>query len=120
LHSQIIEPNVEDDSILRNLQSQILRSSKTAGAYLLDISHVKSKYTDEQSMLLVRQQHPNTHACLALTDDGRRYLEICIDDDQDDNDPANNGLTFPECNLLWNPSYKIVRIQKIRIKSKKN
>lgn len=104
LHSHIVEPDVEDDSRIKTLQSRIFRTSQTKGAFLLDITDVKKQYTDQQCMFVLKKQHPNVHACLALSDESRRYLEIYIDHDKDENDLANVGLTFEECNLQIFPN----------------
>lgn len=104
LHSHIVVPDIEDDNNIRTLQSRIFRSARTKGAFLLDISAVRSTHVEQQCMILLQQQHPNVHACLTLSDDTRRYLEIYIDKDQDTNDILNNGIIFKDLKLQIFPN----------------
>jgi hypothetical protein len=41
-----------------------------------DISSLKGKYTDQQTMTAVRMQHPSSHACSPFSDGPTRYLEV--------------------------------------------
>ena len=117
LHSHIVIPNIEDDNPMRTLQSTIFRSARTKGAFLLDISAVRATHVDQQCMILLQQQHPNVHACLALSDDTRRYLEIYVDKDQDTNDILHNGLIFQDLklqifpNLAMDDDAQLVRVK---------
>ncbi|CAO3663606.1 unnamed protein product [Rhizopus stolonifer] len=72
-------------------------------AFLFNISPCKEKYTDQQSMLLLKEQHPNVHACVPLSDGPRQYLEVYIMPQKDSNDIAQKGLTFPDVNLVVYP-----------------
>ncbi|KAG0929864.1 hypothetical protein G6F30_011855 [Rhizopus arrhizus] len=117
MHDHILPPHSDDSSTLNTLQTSIFRTSRTKGAYLFDISACKEKYTDQQSMLLLKEQHPNVHACVPLNDGPRRYLEVYITQPNDHNDIVNNGLVFPKVNLRIYPraaledSAKIVNLK---------
>lgn len=100
MHDHILPPHSDESSRLNTLQTSIFRTSRTKGAFLFDISPCKEKYTDQQSMLLLKEQHPNVHACVPLSDGPRRYLEVYITPQNDSNDIAQKGLTFPEVNLV--------------------
>lgn len=66
---------------------------------MFDISAVKEKYTDHQSMVLLEEQDPNVYACVPLTHGPRRYLEVYITHKKDCDDIVNNGLVFPGAKL---------------------
>ncbi|KAG1124554.1 hypothetical protein G6F37_013162 [Rhizopus arrhizus] len=94
MHDHIIPPHSDDSSTLSTLQTRIFRASRTKGAYLLDISACKGKYTDQQSMILLKEQHPNVYACVPLSDGPRRYLEVYIEKENDNNDIMNSVKCF--------------------------
>ncbi|KAG1050145.1 hypothetical protein G6F43_007564 [Rhizopus delemar] len=103
MHDHILHPHSDDSSTLNTLQISIFRTSRTKGAYLFDISACKEKYTDQQSMLLLKEQHPNVHACVPLNEGPRRYLEVYITQPNDHNDIVNIDLVFPKVNLRIYP-----------------
>ena len=107
MHEHIIPPHSDESSTLSTLQTRIFRASRTKGAYLLDISACKGKYTDQQSMILLKEQHPNVYACVPLSDGPRRYLEVYIEKENDNNDIMNSGLIFPEANLKVYPCHSL-------------
>ncbi|KAG1175709.1 hypothetical protein G6F36_011054 [Rhizopus arrhizus] len=103
MHQHIVPPHVDDSSKLNTLQTSIFRTSRTKGAFLFDISSCKEKYTDQQCMIILKEQHPSVHACVPLNDGPRRYLEVYIIPQNDNNDILNQGLTFKEANLRIYP-----------------
>ncbi|KAG1135539.1 hypothetical protein G6F37_012744 [Rhizopus arrhizus] len=68
-------------------------------------------------MILLKEQHPNVYACVPLSDGPRRYLEVYIEKENDNNDIMNSGLIFPDANLKvypcpsLNDSAKVVNIK---------
>ncbi|KAG1046895.1 hypothetical protein G6F43_010639 [Rhizopus delemar] len=54
-------------------------------------------------MIILKEQHPSVHACVPLNDGPRRYLEVYIIPQNDNNDILNQGLTFKEANLRIHP-----------------
>jgi hypothetical protein len=64
MHEQIKKPHSDDLSQTKTLQTKIFKTSRTKNAPLIDISACKDKYTDLQSMMLLKNQHPNVHACV--------------------------------------------------------
>ncbi|CAO3680742.1 unnamed protein product [Rhizopus stolonifer] len=100
IHEHIIPPHSDESSRLNTLQTSIFRTSRTKGAFLFDISPCKEKYTDQQSMMLLKEQHPNVHACVPLSDEPRQYLEVYIMPQNDSNNIVHRGLTFPDVNLV--------------------
>jgi hypothetical protein len=113
MHQQIVEPHHDDDSTLRSLQTRIFRTSRTPGAHLFDISAFKGKYTDQQCMIALKQQHPNVHACVPLSDGPCRYLEVYITKQNDQNDIANTGIVFRDFKLQVFPCSAIEDTAKI-------
>lgn len=99
LHSHIIPPDVEDEQTLNTLNTRVYKPSRTKGAYLFDITPCKKQYTDLQSMLLLKDQHPNVHACVPLSDGDQRYLEVYVTKENDTNDILYQGIIFKELKL---------------------
>ncbi|KAG1052617.1 hypothetical protein G6F43_005262 [Rhizopus delemar] len=50
-------------------------------------------------MIILKEQHPNVHACVPLNDGPRHYLEVYITPQNNNNDVFNQGLIFKEANL---------------------
>ncbi|EIE90399.1 hypothetical protein RO3G_15110 [Rhizopus delemar RA 99-880] len=103
MHDHILPPHSDNSSTLNALQTSIFRTSRTKGAYLFDISTCKEKHIDQQSMLLLKEQHPNVYACVPLNDGPRRCFEVYITQPNAHNDIMNNGLVFPKVNLRIYP-----------------
>lgn len=103
MHQHIVPPHFDDSSKLNILQTSFFRTSRTKGAFLFDISSCKEKYTDQQCMIILKEQHPSVHACVPLNDGPRRYLEVYITPQNDNNDILNQGLIFKEANLRIYP-----------------
>jgi hypothetical protein len=99
MHVHITQPHSDEQSKLRTLQSRIFRTSRTKGAYLFDISACEDKYTDLQSMMLLKQQHLQVHACVSLNDGPCRYLEVYMTKKNGINDIANTGIDFSDSKL---------------------
>ncbi|KAI9335053.1 hypothetical protein BD770DRAFT_16616 [Pilaira anomala] len=99
LHTDITPTQQENDNITRVLQTRIYRSSRPAGAFFFDTTSCKPAYHDQQCMIELKKQHPNVHACFALSDGPTRYLEVYVTSANDSNDIQRNGLTFPDAHL---------------------
>lgn len=100
LHENEIQPPPSNaTNSLNTLQTKIFRPSQNQGALLFDISHCRKQYTDQQALVLLATQHPNALSCVLLNDGPRRYLEMYIRPDSDDNDIMNNGVVFEDCAL---------------------
>lgn len=50
-------------------------------------------------MIILKEQHPNAHACAPLNDGLHRYFEVYITPQNNNNDIINQGLIFKEANL---------------------
>lgn len=50
-------------------------------------------------MIILKEQHPNVHACVPLNDGPCHYLEVYITPQNNNNDVFNQGLIFKEANL---------------------
>ena len=103
MHDHIMPPHNDESSRFNTLQTSIFRTSRTKGAFLFNISPCKGKYNDQQNMVLLKEQHPNVHACVPLSDGPRRYLEVYIMPQKDYNNIAQTGPTFPDVNLVVYP-----------------
>ena len=88
-----------DPTVTRVIESRIYRSSRTKGALIFDTTECLTKYTEQDSMVVIKTQHPNCHSCTSLKDGSRSYMEVYIDHDDDTNNIVNSGLNFPKCNL---------------------
>jgi hypothetical protein len=55
MHEHITHPHSDEQSKLRTLQSRIFRTSRTKGVHLFDISACKDKYSDLQSLMILKQ-----------------------------------------------------------------
>jgi hypothetical protein len=99
MHKYIAHPHSDEPSKSSTLLSRIFRTSRTKGAYLFDISACRDKYIDLQSMMFLKQQHPQVHAFVTLNDGPRRYLEFYVTKKNEINDIANTGIDFPESKL---------------------
>ena len=53
-------------------------------------------------MIILKEQHPTIHACVPLNDGPRRYLEVYITPQNDNNDIINQDI-FNEANLRAYP-----------------
>jgi hypothetical protein len=74
MHEHIKKPHSDDLSQTKTLQTKIFKTSRTKNALLIDISACRDKYTDLQSMMLLKNQHPNVHACVPLNDVISKYI----------------------------------------------
>ncbi|CEP07505.1 hypothetical protein [Parasitella parasitica] len=50
-------------------------------------------------MVELKKQHPELHACVALSDGAIRYLEVYVTGANDVNDIARTGVIFSEAKL---------------------
>ncbi|KAI9478817.1 MAG: hypothetical protein EXX96DRAFT_638185, partial [Benjaminiella poitrasii] len=106
-HEHTVPPHTDETSALSTLHTDIFRSACTPGALLFNTSKCRKQYTDQQCMILLKQQHPNVHTCVSLSDGARRYLEVYITRENDKNDMANIGLKFPDSKLQVFPCIAI-------------
>lgn len=93
-------PHSDESFRLNALRTSIFHTSRTKGAFLFDVYPCKEKSTDQQSMLLLKEQHPNVQACVPLSDGSRRYLEIYIMPQNDSKNIDQKGFSFPNVNLV--------------------
>jgi hypothetical protein len=64
-------------------------------------------------MMLLKNQHPNVHACVPLNDGSRRYLEVYISKNQDKQELLKKGLYFKDSNLTVYPCEALTDSAKI-------
>jgi hypothetical protein len=103
MHENIKKPYSDHLSQTKTLQTKIFKTSRTKNPLLIDISACRHKYIDLQSMMLLKNQHPNVHVCVPLNDGSRRYLEVYISKNQDKQELLENGLYFKDSNLTVYP-----------------
>lgn len=103
LHSDISPATDSQAGYDKTLKTRIYRSSRSKGAFLIDVSHCKHLYDDEQCMIELKKQHPKVHACVALNEENVRYLEAYVTSVNDVNDIMNNGVIFPDAKLKVYP-----------------
>jgi hypothetical protein len=121
IHEHIKKPHIDEPSQNKTLNSRIYKTSRSKGAYLFDISVCRDHYSDLQSMMLLKEQHPNVYACVPLNDGPRRYLEVYITKKDDSSNIFENGLYFKESNLVVYPctalpdSAKILKIKLLNL-----
>lgn len=70
---------------------------------MLDITQVKSEYTDLQYMQELKAQHPNIYACTILRDGLTQYLELYFEKEKDNNDILETGVVFNKLKLRIMP-----------------
>ncbi|KAI9334632.1 hypothetical protein BD770DRAFT_451506 [Pilaira anomala] len=117
LHTDITPTQQENTDITRVHQTRIYRSSRSAGVFLFDITSCKPHYYDQQCVVELKKQHPNVHACMALSEGPTRYLEVYVTPANDSNDIQRNGLNFPDAHLQVLPCKAISeRAQIINLK----
>ncbi|KAI9329359.1 hypothetical protein BD770DRAFT_56362 [Pilaira anomala] len=117
LHTDITPTQQENTDITRIHQTRIYRSSRSAGAFLFDIISCKPHYYDQKCMVELKKQHPNVHACIALSEGPTRYLEVYVTPANVSNDIQRNGLNFPDAHLRVLPCKAInERAQIINLK----
>lgn len=115
MHQGITAPYQDSDSPLREYQSRIYRAARSANAIMLDITHVKSQYTDLQCMQELKNQYPNVYACNILRDGSTQYLELYIE--QDENEILINGVVFSKLKLRVIPCQAVDdKVKMIRVK----
>jgi hypothetical protein len=68
---------------------------------------------DLQCMQTLKNQHEQVYACVLLNDGPRRYLEVYIMDEEDNNDIVKNGIVFQEVKFRIIPSRAIDEKAKI-------
>ncbi|KAG1325301.1 hypothetical protein G6F62_008623 [Rhizopus arrhizus] len=103
MHKDINEPDQDSDSPLKELQSRVYRASRSPNAFMLDITQVKSEYTDLQCMQELKAQHPNVYACTILRDESTQYLELYLEKEKDNNDILETGVVFNKLKLRIMP-----------------
>lgn len=116
MYQGITAPDQDSDSPLREYQSRIFyRAARSANAIMLDITHVKSQYTDLQCMQELKNQHPNVYTCNILRDSSTQYLELYIE--QDENEILINGVVFSKLKLRVTPRQDVDdTVKMIRVK----
>ncbi|RCH88458.1 hypothetical protein CU098_006114 [Rhizopus stolonifer] len=92
IHKDIQQPHVEAEDQPSTLQPRIYRSAESPGALLLDLTEIRSEYTDFQSLQIVLEQHSKIYGCQFPRDGPRRYLELYIRPKDDENDIINTGV----------------------------
>ncbi|KAG0782234.1 hypothetical protein G6F17_011097 [Rhizopus arrhizus] len=103
MHKDINEPDQDSDSPLKELQSRVYRASRSPNAFMLDITQVKSEYTDLQCMQELKAQHSNVYACTILRDESTQYLELYLEKEKDNNDILETGVVFNKLKLRIMP-----------------
>ncbi|KAG1175564.1 hypothetical protein G6F36_011073 [Rhizopus arrhizus] len=116
MYQGITAPDQDSASPLREYQSRIFyRAARSANAIMLDITHVKSQYTDLQCMQELKNQHPNVYTCNILRDSSTQYLELYIE--QDENEILINGVVFSKLKLRVTPRQDVDdTVKMIRVK----
>jgi hypothetical protein len=64
-------------------------------------------------MMLLKNQHPNVHACVPLNDGSKRYLEVYLSKNQDKQELLEKGLYFKDSNLTVYPCEALTDSAKI-------
>lgn len=103
LHTDLTSVTNDKDSSVDVLQTRIYRNARNKNALMFDISKCKPNYTDQQCMVMLVNQHPNTHGCNLLNDGPKRYMEVYIDKQKDSNDIINKGIVFDDIKLTVLP-----------------
>jgi hypothetical protein len=101
LHTDITPSQQPNEQYARTLRTRLYRAARTNGAYLFDITDCKGKYTDQQCMMVLKDQHPNVHACLLLSDGPSRYLEVYIKPESDTNNIKSSGCILRISNFKF-------------------
>jgi hypothetical protein len=99
LHTDITPSQQPNEQYARTLRTRLYRAARTNEVYLFDITECKGKYTDQQCMMVLKDQHPNVHACLPLSDGPSRYLEVYIKPESDTNNIKSSGCIFEDIQL---------------------
>ncbi|KAI8364550.1 hypothetical protein BD560DRAFT_310802, partial [Blakeslea trispora] len=94
VHHDTVQPDLDDSEQISTVKSRIYRAAKSSNALLLDLTEIRSEYTDFQSLQTVLQQHPKIYGCQFLSDGPKRYLELYIREVDDKNDIINTGVIF--------------------------
>jgi hypothetical protein len=121
LHTDITSSQTSNEQYNRSLQTRLYRTARNNGAYLFDITECKGKYTDQQCMIALKEQHPNVHACLPLSDGPNRYLEVYIKPENDTNNIKDSGCIFEDIQLRILPckavddQTKIIKLKLTRL-----
>ena len=99
MHCETTTASIIDPTDTRIIESRIFRSSRTEGALIFDVTEGLTKYTEQELLVLLKEQHPNCHSCTCLKDGHRQYLEVSIENDDDTNAIVTSGLICPKANI---------------------
>ncbi|KAI8972163.1 hypothetical protein BDB01DRAFT_839540, partial [Pilobolus umbonatus] len=84
----------DENETITIVKTHIYQRARTQGALLFDFSSVP--LTADLKIQMLREQHPNCFGLIAKKERNLEYLEVYIDNDDDDNDICETGVYFHE------------------------